>query len=430
MNSFTNYYDKNLGTLRIATINDEPYFIGKDIANILGYKDHKAALRKNVPDSEKRIIYSSDIDIYGLACNNDGQTSLTDYSIPFSGLTGLTISGLATFLGKTKKSKTPALKKWLEDEILPELTDEPISLSNMEKVEEEDLEVIGAELANELSEFNNEEFGRIRGTLINDEPWFVGRDIAKALGYKNTKDAIITHVGEEDRRVFSRSENTTIENHLPKEVFPIEFVRIDVPNRGLTIINESGVYSLIFGSKLESAKRFKHWVTSEVLPSIRKHGAYATDATIDNIIADPDFGIRLLQELKDERIRTQEALAAKEAAEETIKKNQPLIDFATQVSNSKKTIDMKEMASLLCDNGIDIGRTRLFEFLKWKGIFLKTKPIPYQSYITKNYFKVKEVPTWNGGLTLKTYVTGTGQQLIYDLVVKDYERFLQSKKAV
>ena len=196
------------------------------------------------------------------------------------------------------------------------------------------------------------------------------------------------------------------------------------------VINESGFYSLIFGSHLKSAKRFKHWITSEVIPSIRKHGAYATDATIDNIIADPDFGIRLLQELKDERIRTQEALAAKKAAEETIKKNQPLIDFATQVSNSKKTIDMKEMASLLCDNGIDIGRTRLFEFLKWKGIFLKTKPIPYQNYITKNYFKVKEVPTWNGGLTLKTYVTGTGQQLIYDLVVKDYERFLQSKKAV
>lgn len=414
MNLFSNYYDKNLGTLRVATINDEPYFIGKDIANILGYKDHKAALRKNVPDSEKRIIYSSDIDIYGLACNNDGQTSLTDYSIPFSGLTGLTISGLATFLGKTKKSKTPALKKWLEEEILPEITDEPISLSNMEKVEEEDLEVIETGSANELSVFNHEEFGQVRATLINNKPWFVGKDVAEILGYSNTRDAILYHVDFEDKGMIHAS----------------NFPTLGIPPYGMIIINESGVYSLIFGSKLESAKRFKHWVTSEVLPSIRKHGAYATDATIDNIIADPDFGIRLLQELKDERIRTQEAIAAKEAAEETIKKNQPLIDFATQVSNSKKTIDMKEMASLLCDNGIDIGRTRLFEFLKWKGIFLKTKPIPYQSYITKNYFKVKEVPTWNGGLTLKTYVTGTGQQLIYDLVVKDYERFLQSKKAV
>ena len=410
MNLFSNYYDKNLGTLRVATINDEPYFIGKDIANILGYKDHKAALRKNVPDSEKRIIYSSDIDIYGLACNNDGQTSLADYSIPFSGITGLTISGLATFLGKTKKSKTPALKKWLEEEILPELTDEPISLSNMEKVEEEDFEVIETGPANELSIFNKEEFGQFRAMLINGEPYFGGKDVADILGYSNTPKAIRDHVDDEDKLT--------------------ERIVLSGQNREVIFINESGLYSLILSSKMPNAKKFKHWVTSEVLPSIRKHGAYATDATIDNIISDPDFGIRLLQELKDERIRTKEALAAKEAAEETIKKNQPLIDFATQVSNSKKTIDMKEMASLLCDNGIDIGRTRLFEFLKWKGIFLKTKPIPYQSYITKNYFKVKEVPTWNGGLTLKTYVTGTGQQLIYDLVVKDYERFLQSKKAV
>lgn len=413
MNLFSNYYDKNLGTLRVATINDKPYFIGKDIANILGYKDHKAALRKNVPDSEKRIIYSSDIDIYGLACNNDGQTSLTDYSIPFSGLTGLTISGLATFLGKTKKSKTPALKKWLEDEILPELTDEPISLSNMEKVEEVVegyLTVIDNIPDEDFSTYAKEEFGKVRGTLINGEPWLVGKDVATILGYSNTRDAIWRHVDRDDKNLIMHDSPSGSQRFV--------------------VINESGFYSLIFGSHLKSAKRFKHWITSEVIPSIRKHGAYATDATIDNIIADPDFGIRLLQELKDERIRTQEALAAKEAAEETIKKNQPLIDFATQVSNSKKTIDMKEMASLLCDNGIDIGRTRLFEFLKWKGIFLKTKPIPYQSYITKNYFKVKEVPTWNGGLTLKTYVTGTGQQLIYDLVVKDYERFLQSKKAV
>ena len=413
MNSFSNYYDKNLGTLRIATINDEPYFIGKDIANILGYKDHKAALRKNVPDSEKRIIYSSDIDIYGLTCNNDGQTSLTDYSIPFSGLTGLTISGLATFLGKTKKSKTPALKKWIEEEILPEITDEPISLSNTEKVEEVvegDLTVIDNIPDEDFSTYAKEEFGKVRGTLIDGEPWLVGKDVATILGYSNTRDAIWRHVDRDDKNLIMHDSPSGSQRFV--------------------VINESGFYSLIFGSHLKSAKRFKHWITSEVIPSIRKHGAYATDATIDNIIADPDFGIRLLQELKEERIRTQEALAAKKAAEETIKKNQPLIDFATQVSNSKKTIDMKEMASLLCDNGIDIGRTRLFEFLKWKGIFLKTKPIPYQSYITKNYFKVKEVPTWNGGLTLKTYVTGTGQQLIYDLVVKDYERFLQSKKAV
>lgn len=111
---------------------------------------------------------------------------------------------------------------------------------------------------NELKIFQSEEFGEVRTVTINGEPWLVGKDVAEALGYSNTKDAIASHVAEEDKQVIQKSEITTFE----------------VPNRGLTVINESGLYALIFGSKLESAKRFKHWVTSEVLPSIRKTGQY------------------------------------------------------------------------------------------------------------------------------------------------------------
>lgn len=122
--------------------------------------------------------------------------------------------------------------------------------------------------------FENAEFGQVRTVTINNEPWFVGKDVAEALGYSNTKDALISHVAEEDKRILQRSEIATIENHLPKEVFPVNFTSGDIPNRGLTIINESGLYALIFGSKLESAKRFKHWVTSEVLPTLRKTGSY------------------------------------------------------------------------------------------------------------------------------------------------------------
>ena len=110
-----------------------------------------------------------------------------------------------------------------------------------------------------LQVFMNEEFGQVRTVIINDEPWFVGKDVADALGYENTKDAIKKHIDEEDKQIIQRSQNTTF----------------DIPNRGLTIINESGMYALIFGSKLDSAKRFKHWVTSEVLPSIRKTGQYS-----------------------------------------------------------------------------------------------------------------------------------------------------------
>ena len=107
---------------------------------------------------------------------------------------------------------------------------------------------------NELQIFNSEEFGQIRTVTIDNEPWFVGKDVAEALGYKNTRQALATNVMDEDKGVHS----------------------VDTPSgiQQMTIINESGLYALIFGSKLESAKRFKHWVTSEVLPSIRKTGSY------------------------------------------------------------------------------------------------------------------------------------------------------------
>ena len=128
---------------------------------------------------------------------------------------------------------------------------------------------------NGLIIFRNEEFGQVRSVTIDNEPWFVGKDVAEALGYKNTKDAILTHVDEEDKRIIQRSEIATFENHIPKKVLPVNFVSADIPPRGLTAINESGLYALIFGSKLESAQRFKRWVTSEVLPTLRKTGTYS-----------------------------------------------------------------------------------------------------------------------------------------------------------
>ena len=137
---------------------------------------------------------------------------------------------------------------------------------------------------NELQIFNSEEFGDIRTVTINNEPWFVGKDVAEALGYSNTRDALATHVVDEDKRIIQRSEIATLENHIPKSALPMDFVSANIPNRGLIAINESGLYALIFGSKLESAKRFKHWVTSEVLPAIRKTGSYQKPMTTDQKI--------------------------------------------------------------------------------------------------------------------------------------------------
>ena len=127
---------------------------------------------------------------------------------------------------------------------------------------------------NNLTVFENPEFGPIRTVELDGEPWLVGKDVAAALGYSNTKDALASHVDDEDKRILQRSEIATIENHIPKSVLPVNFVSADVPNRGLTIINESGLYSLVLSSKLPTARKFRRWVTSEVLPSIHKTGGY------------------------------------------------------------------------------------------------------------------------------------------------------------
>ena len=121
--------------------------------------------------------------------------------------------------------------------------------------------------------FKNEEFGSVRVVVIDNDPWFVGRDVATALGYANTKDALAKHVDHEDKRIIQRSSGATFE----------------IPARGLTIINESGLYSLMLSCRLASGKRFKRWITAEVLPTIRKNGFYITDPLLQQFARDPDF---------------------------------------------------------------------------------------------------------------------------------------------
>lgn len=135
---------------------------------------------------------------------------------------------------------------------------------------------------NDIMIFNNPEFGQIRTVEVGGEPWLVGKDVAVALGYSNTRDALERHVDAEDK-------NTVVNPDGNRG------------NPNMTIINESGLYSLVLSSKLPGAKKFKRWVTSEVLPSIRKHGTYMTSDTIDKMINSPEFGIKLLTALKDEQ---------------------------------------------------------------------------------------------------------------------------------
>lgn len=240
---------------------------------------------------------------------------------------------------------------------------------------------------NELQVFKNQEFGSVRTLVINSEPWFVGKDVAEALGYKNTKDALAKHVDSEDKEIL-KSQNATLEN---------------IPNRGVTVVNESGLYSLVLSSKLPSAKKFKRWVTSEVLPALRKTGKYQVKE-----LSGQELMAKAL-------IEAQSVLAAKDKQIEEMK---PKVVFADAVATSHTSILVGELAKILKQNGIDMGQKRLFAWLREKGYLIKRQGtdynMPTQKAMELGLFEIKEGSYVNGSgvnITTKTpKITGKGQQ--------------------
>lgn len=264
---------------------------------------------------------------------------------------------------------------------------------------------------NKIEVFSNEEFGTVRTLTIDNEPYFVGKDVAEILAYKNTKDALATHVDEEDKRILQRSDFATLENNIPKSALPVNFVSADIPNRGLTIINESGLYSLILSSKLPNAKKFKRWITAEVLPSIRKYGAYMTPDTLEKALYNPDFLIRLATELKDTQAHVKHL-------ETKIDNDKPKVIFADAVSTSKSSILVGELAKIIKQNGVNIGQNRLFSWFRDNGYLIKRKGtdynMPTQYSMDLQLFEVKEteITHADGHITVSKTpkVTGKGQQ--------------------
>lgn len=249
---------------------------------------------------------------------------------------------------------------------------------------------------NQLQFFNFEN-QQVRVTEINNEPYFVGKDVAQVLGYSNSRDALSKHVDFEDKLT---SQITT-----PGQ------------KRNVTVINESGLYSLILSSKLESAKRFKRWVTSEVLPSIRKHGAYLTPETLEQTMQDPDFLIGILNGLKQEQEKRRAAELAHQEAQVIIQQQRPKVLFAELIETSQSSILVRELAKLLKQNGVDFGEKRLFAWLRENGYLIKRLGtdynMPTQRSMDLGLFEIKETPVpRSSGITTisKTpKVTGKGQ---------------------
>ena len=213
----------------------------------------------------------------------------------------------------------------------------------------------------ELQVYKNAEFGSVRTTLIGGQPYFVGKDVADILGYANTRKALIDHVDEEDK------DGVTIRDAIGR-------------NQTMTAINESGLYSLILSSMMPNAKKFKRWVTNEVLPAIRKHGLYATD----DLIANPDLAIAAFTALKEEREKNKELMAAVAIGQQQIAEMKPKATYYDVVLKCRDAVNISVIAK-------DYGWSamRMNEYLHEKGIQFKQGDIwlLYQKYAPNGYTK-------------------------------------------
>ena len=247
---------------------------------------------------------------------------------------------------------------------------------------------------NELQIFKNSEFGEIRTVTKNNEPWFIATDVCSALDISNTSQAL-TRLDDDEK-------NTIILNE-----------GIGNPNK--SIVSEYGLYNLILASRKKEAKKFKRWITHEVIPTIRKHGAYMSSDVIEKTLSDPDYLIRLATNLKEEK-------AKRALAEAQIERDKPKVLFADTVSSSNKSCLVGELAKLISQEAIrrgeidkKIGQNNLFAWMRSSGYLCKSgerKNQPLQQYVEQGLFELKKGTYVDGNgvnvLTTTTKVTGKG----------------------
>jgi len=251
-------------------------------------------------------------------------------------------------------------------------------------------------MENEIKIFENEEFGKVRTVIIDGEPWFVLADICKILEISNSR---------------------MVAGRLDAEELMSVKLTSGGQRREMTAVSESGLYAVILRSDKPQAKPFRKWVTTEVLPTIRRTGGYVAneDMFIENylpFLEEPYQGLFRLQMMAINQLN------------ERIRHDQPLVEFANQVSNSENLIDMNAMAKLAIEENIPIGRNRLFRWLRENEILMSDN-LPYQKYIDRGYFAVKESVFETGSMTKtyqQTFVTGKGQQFIIGKLRKEFSQ--------
>lgn len=249
-------------------------------------------------------------------------------------------------------------------------------------------------MRNKIRIFENEEFGKIRTVIKDGAPWFVLADVCKILEISNSR---------------------MVANRLDDEDLMSVKLTSGGQHRDMTAISESGLYDAILRSDKPQAKPFRKWVTSEILPTIRKTGGYVAneDMFIENYLP-------FLDEPYQNLFRLQ--MIAINKLNDRIRHDEPLVEFANQVANTENLIDMNAMAKLAIEENIPIGRNRLFRWLR-KNKILMSGNLPYQRYIDRGYFVVKESVFDTGSMTKtyqQTFVTGKGQQYIISRLKKEF----------
>lgn len=241
---------------------------------------------------------------------------------------------------------------------------------------------------NELKTFENERFGNVRVTMIDNEPWFVATDVCKALDVKNNRDAL-TRIDDDEKGV-------ALTDTLGGA-------------QEVTVVNESGLYSLILGSRKPEAKVFKRWVTHDVIPTIRKTGGYVNNEELflDTYFPTLDAGAKAM---------FKQTLVSLREANKKIEQDKPKVFFADSIEISENSVLVKTLAALLTQNGYKIGQNKLFELLRNDGYLVsrrgQSRNMPTQKAIDRGLFEVKESVICTGGehrVTQTTYVTGKGQ---------------------
>lgn len=369
-NNTQTFENPEFGRVRATLHNGDAWFVGKDVAEILGYSKHRDAIRKYVDESDRtdKLPIRDDLGrTQRPICVNE--------------------SGVYSLIFPSKLPIAKRFRHWMTNEVLPE----------MHQSVENELAPSGS---SGIQIFENPEFGKVRVVEVAGEPWFVGKDVAEILGYSKARNAIAAHVDNSD-----------------KALAPIQG-GCSTGTQNTTIINESGIYSLVLSSKLPSAQKFKHWVTSEVIPSIRKHGGYIAG---QNEMSDMELLSRALLLVKnqlDDRNRQ-------------IEEMQPKVIFADAVETSSTSVLIGDFAKLLKQNGIDIGQTRLFEWLRNNGYLMRVKGerrnMPTQRSMEMKLFEIKEsvIEHKDGHLTIirTPKVTGKGQIYFANKFLQD--RFSQ-----